>query len=507
MGAAAEKVGDGVLVYGVSVDPDGDTPERAKAFIKRRGPAPGAFKLPARHARRAQARLARVRDRPRQRHARGRDRRGRGDRQVPRRGRRQRPGRRPYEPPKRDAPEDAARTPTRTRRPQLPRPFTARAGPGLRALGLRDADRQARPPARRHPVRATDGRGPRRRPRGAQARAVTGGGGAAAAPVCEPGPNAGSGGWARRAGATRARLAADGTGAAARAVLDGTGGPSLGGLAGPAPGLPRPSRPALSAISVSGRRGGGRRIASTAMSGPGERREREREQQHASARRPAAAPYPACAGADSYSGAGRLLRARGRTQRQRQRPSREPPHDGMRSYRAPRLWTVTRQATRSWLMDMDGVLVHEEQAIAGADRFLANLRKREAPHLVLTNNSIYTRRDLAARLRSSGLEVPEESIWTSALATSSFLEDQPPGGLPLRDRRGGLTAALHEAGYPSPSASPLRGARRDADVLVRADHARDPPDRRGCALHRHQPGRDRPVARTARCPRPARSRR
>ena len=87
-------------------------------------------------------------------------------------------------------------------------------------------------------------------------------------------------------------------------------------------------------------------------------------------------------------------------------------------------------------MDMDGVLVHEEQAIPGADRFLANLRKREAPFLVLTNNSIYTRRDLAARLRASGLEVPEESIWTSALATAAL-----PGGpaarrLGVRDRRG-----------------------------------------------------------------------
>ena len=63
---------------------------------------------------------------------------------------------------------------------------------------------------------------------------------------------------------------------------------------------------------------------------------------------------------------------------------------------------------RSWLMDMDGVLVREEQAIPGADRFLARLRERGTPFLVLTNNSTYTRRDLAARLAASGLEVPEE---------------------------------------------------------------------------------------------------
>ena len=81
---------------------------------------------------------------------------------------------------------------------------------------------------------------------------------------------------------------------------------------------------------------------------------------------------------------------------------------------------------RSWLMDMDGVLVREEQPIPGADRFLARLRERGLPFLVLTNNSIYTPRDLAARLGASGLDVPEESIWTSALATAKFLESQRP---------------------------------------------------------------------------------
>src|SRR3954465_708490 len=103
---------------------------------------------------------------------------------------------------------------------------------------------------------------------------------------------------------------------------------------------------------------------------------------------------------------------------------------------------------RSWLMDMDGVLVHEERAIPGADRFIAALRGREAPFLVLTNNSIYTRRDLAARLRASGLDVPEERIWTSALATARFLESQRPGGSAFVIGEAGLTTARQRAGYP-----------------------------------------------------------
>lgn len=108
---------------------------------------------------------------------------------------------------------------------------------------------------------------------------------------------------------------------------------------------------------------------------------------------------------------------------------------------------MARREIHSWLMDMDGVLVHEEHAIPGADRFIARLRELELPFLVLTNNSIYTRRDLAARLRASGLDVPEERIWTSALATARFLEDQRPGGSAFVIGEAGITTALHAAGY------------------------------------------------------------
>jgi NagD protein len=108
---------------------------------------------------------------------------------------------------------------------------------------------------------------------------------------------------------------------------------------------------------------------------------------------------------------------------------------------------VTRREIHSWLMDMDGVLVREEHAIPGADRFIAALRERGLPFLVLTNNSIYTRRDLAARLRLTGLDVPEEAIWTSALATAGFLAEQRPGGSAFVIGESGLTTALHDAGY------------------------------------------------------------
>src|SRR5450631_4723108 len=115
---------------------------------------------------------------------------------------------------------------------------------------------------------------------------------------------------------------------------------------------------------------------------------------------------------------------------------------------------MSRREIRSWLLDMDGVLVREEQPIPGADRFLAALRERGTPFLVLTNNSIYTRRDLTARLRAAGLEVPEEAIWTSALATARFLEDQRPEGSAFVIGEAGLTTALHGVGYTLTERSP-----------------------------------------------------
>jgi NagD protein len=120
-----------------------------------------------------------------------------------------------------------------------------------------------------------------------------------------------------------------------------------------------------------------------------------------------------------------------------------------------------RRKIRSWLMDMDGVLVREEHAIPGAPEFIARLRELELPFLLLTNNSMYTRRDLAARLTRTGLDVPEEAIWTSALATAGFLEDQRPNGSAFVVGEAGMTTALHSHGYTLTD--------RDPDYVVLAE--------------------------------------
>ena len=113
-----------------------------------------------------------------------------------------------------------------------------------------------------------------------------------------------------------------------------------------------------------------------------------------------------------------------------------------------------RREIECWLTDMDGVLVHENTALPGAADLIRQWIDTGTPFLVLTNNSIFTPRDLAARLRASGLEVPEEAIYTSALATADFLANQIPGGSAFVIGESGLTTALYEAGFTTTETDP-----------------------------------------------------
>src|SRR5690554_2506275 len=106
-----------------------------------------------------------------------------------------------------------------------------------------------------------------------------------------------------------------------------------------------------------------------------------------------------------------------------------------------------RDSVECWLTDMDGVLVHENKPNPGASELLEQWRRQGKPFLVLTNNSIFTPRDLSARLKASGLIVPEEALWTSALATAEFLKAQSPGGSAFVIGEAGIIIALHEAGF------------------------------------------------------------
>ncbi len=102
---------------------------------------------------------------------------------------------------------------------------------------------------------------------------------------------------------------------------------------------------------------------------------------------------------------------------------------------------------KSYLIDMDGVIVRGNELIPGADAFIQRLRERGHRFLILTNNSMYTPLDLQHRLQRLGVSVAPDRIYTSALATAAFLNSQKPNGTAFVIGESGLTEALHQAGY------------------------------------------------------------
>lgn len=102
---------------------------------------------------------------------------------------------------------------------------------------------------------------------------------------------------------------------------------------------------------------------------------------------------------------------------------------------------------KHYIMDMDGVIVRGTQPVPGAAEFINRLRERELRFLILTNNSIYTPRDLANRLRHIGIDVPDDRVYTSGIATARYLHSQRPDGTAYVVGEAGLTTALHDVGY------------------------------------------------------------
>lgn len=105
------------------------------------------------------------------------------------------------------------------------------------------------------------------------------------------------------------------------------------------------------------------------------------------------------------------------------------------------------QDIKNFITDMDGVLIKGTQLIPGADEFIARLEELGLEYLVLTNNPLYTPRDLSHRLYGMGLSIPPERLFTSAMSAAYFLQSQRPKGTAFVIGESGLTQAIHEIDY------------------------------------------------------------
>lgn len=109
---------------------------------------------------------------------------------------------------------------------------------------------------------------------------------------------------------------------------------------------------------------------------------------------------------------------------------------------------------KSYLLDMDGVLVRSKMPIPGAAEFIGRLLSTQTPFLVITNNPVHTPRELHDRFTSAGLDIPADRIHTSAMATARFVARQRPGGTAFVLGEPGMFEAMEEVGYRITDQSP-----------------------------------------------------
>lgn len=113
------------------------------------------------------------------------------------------------------------------------------------------------------------------------------------------------------------------------------------------------------------------------------------------------------------------------------------------------------QTIKAFIIDMDGVLYRGQERLPGARAFLDTLQHRDAPYVLLTNNSTRTVAQYVEKLNSMDIDVPSDRIMTSALATALYLADLAEPGTPMyMIGMDGLEEALREQGFVLTDESP-----------------------------------------------------
>jgi NagD protein len=98
------------------------------------------------------------------------------------------------------------------------------------------------------------------------------------------------------------------------------------------------------------------------------------------------------------------------------------------------------------MIDMDGVIYAGECLIEGADAFVKRLQDQQIAFTFLSNNSQRTRAESVEKLAKLGIDVSEDHIYNSAMATGTFLKDQYPGCSAYVLGQGGLLDSLTQNG-------------------------------------------------------------
>jgi len=124
---------------------------------------------------------------------------------------------------------------------------------------------------------------------------------------------------------------------------------------------------------------------------------------------------------------------------------------------------------RALIIDMDGVLWHGNQAIAGLTDFFQTLRDLKIKFILATNNASSTPQQYVDKLAKMGVTVDLNEIMTSAMATALYLAQQME---PAKTRvfvvgEDGAIGALQEQGFILTGLYEINGPdSKGADIVV-----------------------------------------
>lgn len=128
---------------------------------------------------------------------------------------------------------------------------------------------------------------------------------------------------------------------------------------------------------------------------------------------------------------------------------------------------------KGFLIDLDGTLYKGKTSIPGADQFIRKLYDHKIPFMLVTNNSSRTTQGVSEHLKTMGVHVEPENIYTSAQASARYLTELHAGASVYVIGEEGLFRALEENGLRLTSEHPefvVQGINREVqyDQLARA---------------------------------------
>ncbi|MFZ3576761.1 TIGR01457 family HAD-type hydrolase [Virgibacillus sp. DJP39] len=101
---------------------------------------------------------------------------------------------------------------------------------------------------------------------------------------------------------------------------------------------------------------------------------------------------------------------------------------------------------QGYLVDLDGTMYQGEARIHAAKEFVDFLHENNLPHLFLTNNSSKTQLEIAEKLNKMDIRATEKHIFTSSMATASYIASQNQGRRVFVIGERGLHEAIEEKG-------------------------------------------------------------